>query len=117
MYTIRIREHFDAAHYIRDYVGKCSSMHGHRWDVEVALTLPGVNVCNLAFDFTEVKGVVRQVLAGLDHQVLNEVMGEPNITAEFLSRWLFVKLEELPIHSVRVWENPDCSVEYNEDSP
>ncbi len=36
MYTLKVKSHFDAAHRIRDYKGKCSRTHGHRWDVEVA---------------------------------------------------------------------------------
>ena len=35
MYELRVKDHFDAAHYIADYKGKCHRMHGHRWEVEV----------------------------------------------------------------------------------
>ena len=31
MYQVSIEQHFDAAHYLRDYQGKCESLHGHRY--------------------------------------------------------------------------------------
>jgi len=33
MYEITIEQHFDAAHYLRGYRGKCEAMHGHRYGV------------------------------------------------------------------------------------
>ncbi|MCK4883987.1 MAG: 6-carboxytetrahydropterin synthase, partial [Candidatus Diapherotrites archaeon] len=31
MYTLKTESTFDAAHYLNNYVGKCSTMHGHQW--------------------------------------------------------------------------------------
>jgi len=33
MYEVSVEQHFDAAHYLRDYQGKCESLHGHRYQV------------------------------------------------------------------------------------
>ena len=30
--------HFDAAHYLRNYKGKCANTHGHRWEVLVKIS-------------------------------------------------------------------------------
>ncbi|MBU2102695.1 MAG: 6-carboxytetrahydropterin synthase, partial [Candidatus Omnitrophica bacterium] len=35
MYKIKIISHFSAAHSLREYKGKCESLHGHNWKVEV----------------------------------------------------------------------------------
>ena len=37
MFIISVRAHYDAAHFLRDYHGKCERMHGHRYEVEMAL--------------------------------------------------------------------------------
>ena len=33
MYTIKAGAEFDAAHFLKDYQGKCRNIHGHRWRV------------------------------------------------------------------------------------
>ena len=33
MYQVSVEQHFDAAHYLRDYHGKCENLHGHRFKV------------------------------------------------------------------------------------
>lgn len=123
MYRLQVKDHFDAAHYIRDYQGKCSRMHGHRWDVEVVVEGSRLNELNMLVDFSEVKSMLKKLIdLRLDHHVLNERLSEPNVTAEFLSRWFYVWLfnpiaqirSEDPIRLVRVtvWEGPDCCASY-----
>ena len=33
MYFIQAEDHFDAAHFLAGYEGKCRNLHGHRWRV------------------------------------------------------------------------------------
>ena len=35
MYVLQTEQSFDAAHFLKDYKGKCSNIHGHRWRVVV----------------------------------------------------------------------------------
>ncbi|MBW1659729.1 MAG: 6-carboxytetrahydropterin synthase, partial [Deltaproteobacteria bacterium] len=35
MYEIKIIRFFSAAHFLKDYHGKCEALHGHNWKVEV----------------------------------------------------------------------------------
>ena len=35
MYVINVKWHYDSAHFLRDYHGKCERLHGHRYVVEV----------------------------------------------------------------------------------
>jgi len=125
MYSLRIKTHFDAAHYLEDYTGKCQRLHGHRWDVEVCLegkklSDPG----NMLIDFGILKQLVHERLENLDHYLLNAQLEEPNVTAEYLAKWLFdgiwadlTQLSDEPIgvmlSSVCVWESPDCCVKYS----
>ena len=33
MYQVMVETHFDAAHFLRGYQGKCEALHGHRFRV------------------------------------------------------------------------------------
>ena len=37
MYTIKTKQSFDSAHFLKDYNGKCANIHGHRWTVEAEI--------------------------------------------------------------------------------
>jgi len=121
MYRLQVKTHFDAAHYIKDYPGKCSRLHGHRWEVEVVLEGERLDRMNMLVDFVEVKRMLDELLdTQLDHYLLNETLGEKNVTAEFLAEWLFKRIfysstyAEIPakLTRVTVWESPDCCVKY-----
>lgn len=118
MYKLSVTDHFDAAHYIKDYEGKCSREHGHRWTVEVALEGKYLDRCNMLVDFKLVKEKLNMVIDGLDHYQLNEVLDEPNVTAEFLAKYIYKilipLLADFKLTKVTVWESPDCGVEYSE---
>jgi len=118
MYRLKVKSHFDAAHYIKDYEGKCSREHGHRWDVEVVLEGASLNSLNMLEDFKAIKDDLEEVLNDLDHYQLNEVLQEPNVTAEFLVKLLFdrmanrTRIEGVKLSEVSIWESPDCCVTY-----
>ncbi len=124
MYRLQVKTHFDAAHQLKDYRGKCSRLHGHRWDVEVCLQGKKLDKLNMLVDFGEVKSKVNQLLDDLcDHEYLNKTLCEDNPTAEFLSKWLFDELNsrfDSVLSNVRlvrvcVWESPDCCIKYSPD--
>ena len=37
MYGLQAEAHFDGAHFLTDYYGKCENLHGHRWRVVVTI--------------------------------------------------------------------------------
>ena len=43
MYTVSVQAHYDAAHFLRNYEGKCERLHGHRYVVEVAVQTTELN--------------------------------------------------------------------------
>lgn len=123
MYTLKVKAHFDAAHYIRDYQGKCSREHGHRWDVEVAYVGSSLDSRNILVDFKDVKEALGKLVeSSLDHYQLNDSLFEPNLTAEYLAKWLYDRLlSQMPnytvvgLASVTIWESPECSVTYTKE--
>src|SRR3972149_2288947 len=73
MFEISIREHFDAAHFLRGYQGRCENLHGHRYNVTVYLRAEELNTIGLVYDFTELKGQLKAILGRFDHVCLNDV--------------------------------------------
>lgn len=123
MYELRVKDHFDAAHYIADYKGKCHRMHGHRWEVEVCVQGINLDKLNMLIDFSVVKKKLSELTDLLDHFVLNDRLetmpgiAEPNVTAELLSEWFYRGLcnASLNVKSVTIWESPECSITYKRE--
>lgn len=107
-YTLRLRHQFDSAHKLIDHPGRCSRLHGHRWEVEVAITTDRLKK-DMVVDFD----VLRQVIDELDHTFLNEVV-DFNPTAENLARYLKEKIDKETGHisEVTLWESPQASITY-----
>ena len=66
MHTIKIRHHFDAAHRLSNYIGKCSNIHGHSFMVDVEIESKGLTANDMVADFARIKGVINT----LDHKIL-----------------------------------------------
>lgn len=96
MYTISVQAHYDAAHLLRDYDGKCARLHGHRYVVEVALRTPDVGPKGMACDFGDLKGHLRELVQRFDHQNLNDVppFTEVESTAENQARYFFDEMRK-----------------------
>lgn len=107
MYEILIKTHFDAAHFLPDYDGKCSHLHGHRWTVEVAYVFDDVGKDGFCIDFSILKKELGLILP--DHALLNDYLFNP--TAENISKWLSEKIDR-EHNYVLVWETPDCGSKY-----
>ena len=123
MYVVSVQSHYDSAHALRSYKGKCENLHGHRYVAEVALGTEELNAGGLAFDFVEVKKHLRELTEHLDHQNLNELFPFTEIepSAENQARYLYEQLKErLPeamaeaLLYARVWETPTQWAQYSE---
>ena len=73
MFVVSVQAHYDSAHYLRNYRGKCERLHGHRYVVELALATSELDVAGIAFDFVVVKKSLRELADRLDHQCLNDL--------------------------------------------
>ena len=120
MYEVSVREHFDAAHFLRDYQGKCENLHGHRFQVVVAIRTGQINNVGLAYDFVQLKQQLREVLSRFDHTCLNEIapFNTINPTSENIASTIYNELQAhlqgitVSISSIQVWESPDSCVTY-----
>ncbi len=121
MFEIKVTGHFDAAHYLRGYQGKCESLHGHRYQVAVKIKSDKLDETGIAYDFTALKKHLEDVLKRFDHTCLNDVppFDRLNPSSENIAMTIFDFLKEVPLGanvelvSVEVWETPDSSATYS----
>ena len=73
MFEVTVEQTFAAAHALRNYKGGCENVHGHNFKVQVVLAGERLDDTGLLVDFIDVKNLMGQVMARLDHQNLNEI--------------------------------------------
>ncbi|NLP42301.1 MAG: 6-carboxytetrahydropterin synthase QueD [Veillonellaceae bacterium] len=124
MFELTILVDFEAAHFIKDYPGKCSRLHGHNWKVEVAVCGNKLNQLGMLIDFHDLKAEVKHVIDTLDHRYLNEL--EPfkltNPTAENIAKYIYEQIinrptfveTEVRVLFVKVRESAHSAVAYSE---
>ena len=85
---------FEAAHFLpRVPPGhKCRRMHGHSYALCVTIEGEPDAERGWVMDFAAMDEVVEPVVRRLDHQVLNEVAGLENPTAERIALWIWERL-------------------------
>jgi len=123
VYQISVEQHFDAAHFLRGYQGKCEALHGHRFRVVVRIKSPVVNDIGIAYDFMELKQHLADVISRFDHICLNDVppFDKLNPSSENIAATIYKELKpklagaEVSIVSVEVWESPESGVSYTPD--
>ena len=122
MYRITVEDNFSSAHRLREYEGKCSSLHGHNWKVQLTVRSDKLDERGITLDFGKLKKFLASLLSRFDHTDLNQV--EPfdriNPTAENIARTVFdLAAKELPepveVDRVVVWESEKNRVEYTGD--
>jgi 6-pyruvoyltetrahydropterin/6-carboxytetrahydropterin synthase len=120
MYEIKIKAEFAAAHNLRGVGGKCESLHGHNFTVEVAVESEGLDEAGMVMDFRLLKTKTRAILDTLDHRYLNElpIFKEKNPSSENLAAYIFAELSRQVdqgvqrISWVSVWESETSQATY-----
>ena len=123
MYQVSVEQHFDASHFLRGYRGKCEALHGHRFRAVVKVKTSAVDDIGLAYDFTELKQHLADILSRFDHTCLNDVPPFNNInpSSENIASTIYNELEPklagapVSISCVEVWESPGSGVTYSPD--
>jgi 6-pyruvoyltetrahydropterin/6-carboxytetrahydropterin synthase len=123
MYEITVEKHFEAAHYLRGYQGKCEKTHGHRYKVVVKVQASRLNEIGLAYDFTDLKRYLKEILDRYDHACLNDIppFDKINPSAENIAAAIYNELKEklsaspVTLVSVAAWESPEQGVTYRPD--
>lgn len=122
--------HFDASHRLMHYEGKCSRLHGHRWEVEVWMEGTIDATSKILLDYN----IIKQVVEVYDHQViLNKddpmvkalspfqlpVLTDGDPTSELLAEDIRERLNRFCVEAgvdarvtkIRVWESDGCYAE------
>ena len=123
MYEISVEKHFDAAHFLRGYKGKCEALHGHRFRVVARVRAAQLDDIGLAYDFTELKQHLDDILAKFDHTCINDVppFDKINASSENVATTIYQELQgklataPVSLSSVEVWESPLTGVSYRPD--
>jgi 6-pyruvoyltetrahydropterin/6-carboxytetrahydropterin synthase len=120
VYVVAVRRHFDAAHALRGYRGKCENLHGHRWEVVVSVQRQQLDDIGLALDYGILKRELDAVLLRLDHTNLNETppFDDLNPSSEHLAAFIHEQLTTrlgFAVQQVQVYESPDAWVTYTPD--
>lgn len=122
MYTVCVQAHYDSAHFLEHYKGKCERLHGHRYVVEAAVQMETLNEAGIAIDFVDLKGALRDLANELDHQNLNDLPQFDGLetSAEVQARYFFDELKaRLPAEIAagllyaKVWETPTQWAQYS----
>ncbi len=120
MYEVSVQEHFDAAHYLRGYQGRCENLHGHRFEVVASIRAKQTNDIGLAYDFVQLREQLRGILERFDHTCLNEIppFDKANPSSENIASTIYAELQVLlqgtkvSISSIQVWESPHCCITF-----
>lgn len=123
MFELMVETTFSAAHQLRGYKGKCEHLHGHNWKVQVHMSADRLNEIDIVMDFHELRRLVNEVTASLDHTFLNDVFPftEKNPSSENIAKWIYdlvkkkINSEYIQLTAVTVWESDSASATYYED--
>ena len=114
---------FETAHRLhKGYVGKCSNMHGHSWNGEIAILCPNeLDEYGMGMDYADIKKLINPLIDKLDHATMlwtgdplvkvfyeqksEVVLFEDNPTSEVVAKMLFhettallkTKIKDIPL--------------------
>ena len=98
MYEVRVEADFAAAHFLKDYHGKCENLHAHNSKVYAHVRGDRLDEGGMLLDFTELKASLRKVCGLLDHKNLNDFdCFKQNPSAERIASFIAENiLEDIP---------------------
>lgn len=124
MYSITVMDNLNSAHYLRDYKGRSSNIHGHNWKIEMTIEGEQLNEIGWLADFSILKKALSNRTGNrFDYTVMNDhkPFDKINPTAENISRYIFEDIKAsglLPanarVKSVVVWENDKSFAKYED---
>ncbi len=118
MYKIKVESSFSSAHNLRGYKGQCEELHGHNWEVEVAVVKNTLDKIGMVADFKYLKAKLNSVLEKLDHKYLNNIpyFKKVNPTSENIAKYIYDRLKPgiTALSSVTVWESDNSCATYEE---
>lgn len=101
MYEVRVEADFAAAHFLKDYHGKCENLHGHNYKVYAHVRGEVLDNGGMLMDFSILKKNLREICKTLDHTNLNELKDgqgtlifDNNPSAERIATYIYNKLRD-----------------------
>lgn len=96
MFEVRVQADFSAAHFLRDYNGKCENLHGHNYKVYAHVCGSRLNEGGMLLDFSKLKAYLRETCKKLDHTNLNDLnVFAQNPSAERIAMYIYDSIVEL----------------------
>lgn len=135
MYILKIEDHFDSAHFLKGYKGKCANIHGHRWKVEIEIQSNEL-IDGMVEDFTVLKMSIKDIIRFYDHALIIEKGSLRDLTlnclkedgfriieldfkptAENFSKLFYDEISKLNynVKKVTVYETPNNCASYTEE--
>ena len=137
MYKLKTKASFDSAHFLKDYDGKCSNIHGHRWTVEIevgAETLESdTQNRGMVIDFSNLKKDLKEIADYFDHSLIMEIgslrqatedaLIAENLrivkvdfrpTAENFAKYIYDEMTSYKVIEASVYETPNNVASYCE---
>jgi len=116
-----VESKFAAAHQLRGYEGKCESLHGHNWRVQIMVKTGALNSIGIGIDFKILKNILKEITEKFDHTFLNNTdpFFDKNPSSENLACHIFSEFSErlretdVVMEWVRVWESDTAYAQYS----
>ena len=90
MFEVRVQADFSAAHFLKDYNGKCENLHGHNYKVFAHVKGEVLNEGGMLLDFSKLKDALRSVCKKIDHINLNDLsVFKDNPSAERIAMYIY----------------------------
>ena len=124
MYFLQSEASFDAAHFLKNYNGKCKNIHGHRWRVVVKVSgdrlIPTGPKAGMLLDFGDHALLIEEgtlkasTVKALQDEDFRLIFLPFRTTAENFSRYFYDRLVKMGLHSqeVQVYETPNNCAAY-----
>jgi len=111
MFEVRVEADFAAAHFLRDYNGKCENLHGHNYKVYAHVRGEKLNEGGMLLDFTKLKTALRTVCKKVDHTNLNDLpVFDQNPSAERIAMFIYDGIiEELKAEGIDMTYKPESA--------
>src|SRR5687767_5266660 len=89
-FTVFKETDFAAAHFLREYHGKCENLHGHNYRVRVYAGADELDGEGMVVDFVLLKRALLEVVNRFDHRNINDVppFDTLNTTSEHLAQYI-----------------------------
>jgi 6-pyruvoyltetrahydropterin/6-carboxytetrahydropterin synthase len=120
IWILKVRGGFSAAHRLIGSGGKCESLHGHNFKVELEVEGRQLDDTGMVVDFGVLKDALNSVISDLDHRDLNEVAAfkRKSPSSENIARHILEEVEgriadpDVKVRSVIVSESDTASAMY-----